>query len=71
VLHYTRIDPTSGRDQRYLAWRRLLRPVESTAAAGGWEVEVGSWREVEFHGYSNEEPFAVISDVPSLDPGSR
>ena len=33
--------------------------------------EVGAWRAVEFHGYSNEELFEVISDVPSLDPGSR
>lgn len=74
ALHYTRIDPFTGIDDRRserqrtaprLTWVRRARPVLQD---GAWLVETLPWTRIEFASYSNAELLAGARAVPRLYP---
>ena len=46
IVHYSRRDPTSELTSDRLEWIRRSRPVDD--GAGGWRIEVGDWRRIEY-----------------------
>ena len=66
-LHYSRMDPVTGRTSRRLRWERTARPVLD-AATGKWEVRVEPWREFQRPMLSNGD---LVDVVQSVDPHLR
>ncbi len=58
VFHYTRLDPETGVQAPYLAWRRRAWPVQSED--GTWSMQEEDWVHITVHTYTNEELRATI-----------
>lgn len=65
LVHYSRINPGTGMDERRLAWVRVVTPVQGED--GEWEAMVTSpWRSFSRRGYSNSELGESVAYVPGI-----
>lgn len=63
AMHYTRINPETGKQASRLTWVRTAHPVEEN---GVWVVKESPWREIIFPSFSNEELLNQVENVPYL-----
>lgn len=68
VLHYTRIDPATGKQAPRMQWLRRARPVADHA--GAWSMHVGPWRHFDKTTLSGAELLASIRR-PLPQPGAK
>lgn len=67
VLHYTRIDPETGRVSGRLEWLRRARPV-ATDDGAGWVMQVAPWQHIAYRLYLNDALADEPDDRPDQQP---
>ena len=65
VLHYTRLDPSTGLQAPRLTWLRRARPVH---VGGRWRMRTQRWRRLDFPTLSNTALLEQVSTVPPTTP---
>lgn len=59
ILHYTRIDPTTGQQMPYLSWFRSICPTDLSRSRNAWEV-------IARPRYTNAELLDYVESIPRL-----